>query len=394
MNESGNPCHNSSGRGAPVAQPAALPGSLPRADATPRDTDRIPPQPATSGSPGTVWLCVPGRGQDDPALPVWASRTVAEFSAPGERVVIRALASYPGLAGEMAALIGAATQTGRYPVALLPTPASAARTRALLPALLPTAATLGDQPWGASPDELPAQTPDGPGALQSRGAPRGGPRVRPRIGVGRRRPAMEASPAGLVVVLAGPVSAGARAPRRTITRGLISAWARPLRPGGLLMVLRPGELGQRRASHGHGAVVSTAREAGLSYLQHIVLVHVPATEAGLAHPDSTRRPHAPFWPVHTDALVLQTPPDPTEPLQQPPRPAVHLTGMGTAGAAWSSAATDARTDPQADPPTLPVIAAAVAPSLSPTELASADISGGATIPSSPGVSAEQRGEVA
>lgn len=89
---------------------------------------------------------------------------------------------------------------------------------------------------------------------------------------------MEASPAGLVVVLAGPVAAGARAPRRTITRGLISAWARPLRPGGLLMVLRPGELGQHRTSHGHAGVVSTAREAGLSYLQHIVLVHVPAAE--------------------------------------------------------------------------------------------------------------------
>jgi hypothetical protein len=391
MNESGYPWDNSSGRGAPVAQPAALPGSRPSADATPRDTDRIPPQPATSGSPGTVWLCVPGRGQDDPALPVWASRTVAEFSAPGERVVIRALASYPGLTGEIAALIGAATQAGRYPVALLPTPASAARTRALLPALLPTAVTLGRQPCDASPDELPAQTPDGPGALQSCGEPRGGPRVRPRIGVGRRRPAMEASPAGLVVVLAGPVTAGARAPRRTITRGLISAWARPLRPGGLLMVLRPGELGQRRTSHGHGAVVSTAREAGLSYLQHIVLVHVPATAAGLAHPDSTRRPHAPFWPVHTDALVLQAPPDPTEPLQQPSRPTVHLTGTVTAGSAWSSAATDAPTDP----PTLPITSAAVATDLSPTELASADISGGTAIPSSPGVSAaEQRGEAA
>src|SRR5258708_4014213 len=97
MNESVNPWHNSPGKGAPVAQPAALSDCRQSADATPPDTDRVPPQPATSGSPGTVWLCVPGRGQDDPALPVWASRTVAEFSAPGERVVIRALASYPGL---------------------------------------------------------------------------------------------------------------------------------------------------------------------------------------------------------------------------------------------------------------------------------------------------------
>jgi hypothetical protein len=286
----------------------------------------------------------------------------------------------------MAALIGAATQAGRYPVALLPTPASAARTRALLPALLPTAVTLGGHPFGASPEEMVAQNPDGSSALGRRG----GPIVRPRIGVGRRRPAMEASPAGLVVVLAGPVAAGARAPRRTITRGLISAWARPLRPGGLLMVLRPGELGQRRTSHGHAGVVSTAREAGLSYLQHIVLVHVPATEAGLAHPDSTRRPHAPFWPVHTDALVLQTPPDPTEPLQQPPSSAAHLTDMRTAVAARSSAATDAPTDR----PTLPSIAAALATDLSPTTLTPADISGGAAIPSSPEVSAEQRGEAA
>ncbi|WP_445183297.1 hypothetical protein ACTXG6_32890 [Pseudonocardia sp. Cha107L01] len=140
--------------------------------------------------------------------------------------------------------------------------------------------------------------------------------------------------------------------------------------------------------------MSTAREAGLSYLQHIVLVHVPATEAGLAHPDSTRRPHAPFWPVHTDALVLQTPPDLTEPLQQSPRPAAPLTSLGTAVAARSSAATDAPTDPPADPPTLPSIAAARAPDLSPTTLTPADISGGAAIPSSPEVSAERRGEAA
>lgn len=64
--------------------------------------------------------------------------------------------------------------------------------------------------------------------------------------------------------------------------------------------------------------------------------------------------------------------------------------MGTAGAAWSSAATDAPTDP----PTLPIIAAALTTDPSPATLTTAGISSDATIPGGPEVSAEQRGEVA
>lgn len=47
-------------------------------------------------------------------------------------------------------------------------------------------------------------------------------------------------------------------------------------------------------------MVAAAQDAGLTYLQHIVLVHTPTTEHGLARPPITRRPHAPFWPAHTD----------------------------------------------------------------------------------------------
>jgi hypothetical protein len=66
-------------------------------------------------------------------------------------------------------------------------------------------------------------------------------------------------------------------------------------------------------------VARAPRDAGLSYLQHIVLVHVPTTEHGLAHPAATRRPHAPFWPIHTDALVFTRAPDPTGPSTTTPR---------------------------------------------------------------------------
>lgn len=254
-------------------------------------------------------------GEDEePPGPIWARRTVEAFSRPGERVIIRAAGSYLGVAGEAVALIGAALATGRRPMAMLPTPAIAARTRALLPTVLPT----------QTPRPATAAGPAAPPGRLGRQLERAS---RVWVGVGRRRPGMEAAPAGLVVVLAGPVAPGARPVRRRITPGLLGSWARPLRPGGVLVIARPPELGARaaRRAQPHAALVSAAQDAGLVYLAHIVLVHAPTTANGLDHPSITRRPHAPFWPAHSDLLAFASPdaPDPTDPEPMPaPLPTV------------------------------------------------------------------------
>ena len=242
----------------------------------------------TAPSPASVWLCAPDPTQEDPLWPVWATRTVEAFSAPGERVVIRSLGGYPALPGEMAALIGAAARTGRRPVGLLPTPAGAARTRAHLPATTPA----------ASADTVPLRVAPAAATVS--------------VGVGRRRPARETGPAALVVVLAGPVQPGARAPRRSpIPARVLASWAVPLRPGGVMALLSPPALG-RRDRGGASGLVQAAQDAGLTYTQHIVLVHTPVVGDQLLPPASTRRPHAPFWPVHTDLHLFSAPADPLQ----------------------------------------------------------------------------------
>jgi hypothetical protein len=236
---------------------------------------------AAAPTPPSVWLCAPQPGQDDPPWPRWATLTVEAFSTPGDRVIIRSLGGYPSLPGEMAALISAAAHGGRRPVALLPTPAGADRTRHL------------------------AATVNPPG-------------VRPRVvvGVGRRRPGREAGAAALVVALAGAVQPGARPPgrRHPLSAHVLAAWASPLRAGGVLAVHSPPPLG-RRPRPSPAALITAAQQAGLTYTQHIVLVHVPAVGEHLQPPPVTRRPHAPFWLVHTDLWVFTTPTEPTEPIE-------------------------------------------------------------------------------
>lgn len=310
------------------------------------------------GAPANVWLCYPTgsenptgheprgdrehdreycgeydseyggecEGGEDPPGPIWARRTVEAFSRPGDRVIIRAAGSYLGVAGETVALIGAATATGRRPVALLPTVAIAARTRALLPPPdlggpqphltgLPTPAPTAPP---TPPPTVPPPAPTVPNPPDTSGL---GPPRRVPVGVGRRRPGLEAAPAALVVVLSGPVTPGARPVRRRITPRLWASWARPLRPGGMLVVARPPELGARAARRvqPHAELITAAGQAGLVYVAHIVLVHAPTTHTGLAHPSSTRRPHAPFWPAHTDLLAFRRSEDydPTDPTPLP-----------------------------------------------------------------------------
>jgi hypothetical protein len=277
----------------------------------------------------TVWLCAPGAASGEDRSPnhdfghpdsghresagvaragfgasdesgagvgrVWARRLVAEYSHPGERVLIRAWGAHPSLPGEVAALIDAAAAQERVPLALLPTQAGVARTRSHLTHLTRPGDSTGRSLAGRRPAE------------------RG---MWGRVSVGRRRDETHLGGVGLVVVVTAPVCIGARASRRRISPRQVAAWARPLRPGGALVVLRAADIGDRRGRvQGHSHVVAAARSAGLGFLQHVVLVHVPAGPEGLTRPSVTRLPHALFAPVHTDALVLQVPeePDPAQP---------------------------------------------------------------------------------
>jgi hypothetical protein len=112
----------------------------------------------------------------------------------------------------------------------------------------------------------------------------------------------------LVVVLAGPVTPGARAARRPIPSRALAAWSAALRPGGILAVLTPPQIGHRRWGPPPGGVVATAQDIGLAYTAHIVLVHTRVAEGQLQRPDTQRRPHAPFWTVHTDLFALRREP--------------------------------------------------------------------------------------
>jgi hypothetical protein len=60
--------------------------------------------------------------------------------------------------------------------------------------------------------------------------------------------------------------------------------------------------------------VATAQDIGLAYTAHIVLVHTRVAEGQLQRPDTQRRPHAPFWTVHTDLFALRR--EPLDPFDQ------------------------------------------------------------------------------
>jgi hypothetical protein len=317
--------------------------------------------------------------------PLWARRVIRALSERNERVIVRALRGYPGLAADAAALLRVAGATGRLPVALMPTPCLAARTRALLRAPHPdttdqpatpaateprpvigdivasagSAATqrrvatdpaLGLPDMGGLPadgqstvtgghaatggyagDAQPAVTDEfavtghsavsgefpvteessatsWPGAAGVAGWP-----VPAIVGVGRRRAGVEHGPAAVVIVLAGPVAADARLPRRTMPSArVLGRWARVLEPGGVLAVLSPPPVGRHRAPGGRweGSPVPGLAEVGLSWADHIVLVHAPTTGGGLDHPDLPRRPELPFFQVHTCLDLFES--DPTD----------------------------------------------------------------------------------
>jgi hypothetical protein len=201
---------------------------------------------------------------------------------------VRAAATYPGLPGEVSALLHAGAAGGRDALGVLPTPGLAARTRALLPAFTTADPSLRDEQPHTSP----------------------GPR--PRVLVDRRD-GPRTPTAGLVAVLAGPVRAGAtpvgaRPPRRAGTGTALAGWARGLAAGGTLVLLCPPQPGQSdpadRPSGWVSEWIQAAKAAGLAYAQHIVLVHLPVADDGFLASEPYERGSAPFHPVHTDAFVF------------------------------------------------------------------------------------------
>jgi hypothetical protein len=204
---------------------------------------------------------------------------------------------YPGLPGEVAALLHASAATDRDAVAILPNESVAARTRVLLPAFA-----------GPHPPLRPEQadTPEG---------------RRPRVLVDRaQRPATTGlrDAAGLVVVLTGPVRPGATSipasrQRRAVTAAALTGWARELGPGATLVLLCPPQPGSGHDSpdgSGQPRWTDAVRAAGLTYTQHIVLVHVPIIEDTVSPPGPGPTEPGPFAQVHTDAFVLTAPPAP------------------------------------------------------------------------------------
>ncbi len=77
-----------------------------------------------------------------------------------------------------------------------------------------------------------------------------------------------------------------------------------LRPGGILLTVPTPTSGPTDPL---AAGITTARAAGLRYLQHIVLLTTPITDGHL-HPAGPRRPAGGLLtPVHTDLAVFTTP---------------------------------------------------------------------------------------
>jgi len=120
------------------------------------------------------------------------------------------------------------------------------------------------------------------------------------VGVARRVRQAKAGPAAAVIVLPGRLPPGAaRASGRDTSAGAqlvgVGVVAR-----GVLAVLTPPPIGRRwlRGRHCDG-LVDAAREAELTYLEHIVLHPHPVAGEHLGRPEVNLRPHTPFWGVHT-----------------------------------------------------------------------------------------------
>lgn len=108
-------------------------------------------------------------------------------------------------------------------------------------------------------------------------------------------------------------------PRETIDEQSGHAWTSLLRPGGILAVLTHSGDHAGRFVDPTGSIVTTARHAGLRYLQHIVTLQAQVRDGALAvHPVRQCRPgvlHRGDGPrrhvrVHADVLVFARPAQP------------------------------------------------------------------------------------
>lgn len=264
-----------------------VPGGHGRHDDEPTSAYCAPALAATGASRTTgtsVWLCASKPSEPDPDIPRWATSLVGEYSRPGQRVEVRAAAIYPGLSGEAAALLAASAAAGRDTVAVLPTPGMAARTQTLV---------------GAFTEPAPA------GQSARRGAGR-----RPVVVIEHHEPAVARS-VGLLVVLSGPVRPGATpAAHLPGADEALARWVGGLAPGATLVLLCPPHSSRDHATTSGGLALLTdiAARAGLSYAQHVVLVHAPVAQDTLLTPTSLETDNfGPFHPAHTDAFVYTAP---------------------------------------------------------------------------------------
>jgi hypothetical protein len=191
---------------------------------------------------------------------------------------------YPGLSGEVAVLLAASAASQRDAIAVLPTPGLAARTRSLLGAF-------------TEPD------PPEPSA-----APRGAGR-RPTVVIDRHDPPVTGS-VELMVVLAGPVRPGATPPASAPGAAqALRRWLGGLAPGATVVLLCPPQSRREPDNPGGGlsALMGIATRAGLSYVQHVVLVHAPLADNALTPTSFEADLPGVFHPVHTDAFVYTSP---------------------------------------------------------------------------------------
>jgi len=156
---------------------------------------RPPTAPGPAHRRGDPAECVAVRAcprRDDPAVPVWATRTIASFTRPGDRSSCASLGSYRRLPGEAAALLVAAVRTAqRAGVAAHPEPRRAHPL--LIPTLLSTpesdtSTAAADRAWIATNTSTDtsmatggavntdAVTADAPGATELAAARAGGHR--------------------------------------------------------------------------------------------------------------------------------------------------------------------------------------------------------------------------
>lgn len=107
--------------------------------------------------------------------------------------------------------------------------------------------------------------------------------------------------------------AAVQAPQRVVEAHRYQGWAQVLRPGSVLVVVTASPAGVGTFRNQVGEVITAARRAGLSYLQHIIAVaaHVEGDRLlvpsrRIPPPEHATRPALVHVPAHHDILAFTT----------------------------------------------------------------------------------------